>query len=449
MPARSETLPHNPEAERVVLGSCLLSFKALEDVAEILNANDFYDINNRKLWEIISGLYNSAKPIDLVSVIDEMKRQGEYDHLGGQAYIAELIENVNFTGAVSYHAGIVHDYALRRRLIEASNKIAELAYKCDTETQDVITQTEQVIFEAVENKSISHPLSMKELTMPALKTISDAYHEGAKKFTGYSSGFEELDKIISGFQPGSLNIIAARPSMGKTSLAMNIAQFGQNGEANPYILVFSLEMTAQQLMHRMYAAQARVNVSSMHKGTITEEEFYRLTEAAESLSQRHIFISDSSELTAIDFRTQCRRFKARHPELALVIVDYIQLMHSGNKRTDNRQNEVAEISRSMKAVALELGCPIIALSQLSRETEKRNDKKPQLWDLRDSGAIEQDADTVILLYRESYYGDNENNELVDDTADLRIAKNRNGGTGTCKLVFQREYTRFVGLAEEY
>lgn len=449
MLARSETLPHNPEAERVVLGSCLLSFKALEDVAEILNANDFYDINNRKVWQIITDMYNSSKPVEILTLLDEMKRQGIHDSLGGQAYIAELVENVKLTSSAGLYAKIVHDYALRRRLVEASDKIAGLAYKYDTDTEDVINETEQVIFEAVENKSVSHPLSMKELTLPALKTISDAYHEGVKKFTGYSSGFDDLDKIVSGFQAGSLNIIAARPSMGKTALAMNIAQFGRTGEANPYILVFSLEMTAQQLVHRMYAAQARVNVSAMHKGAITEEEFYRLTEAAETLSQRNIFISDSSELTAIDFRTKCRRFKARHPELALVIVDYIQLMHSGNKRTDNRQNEVADISRSMKAVALELGCPVIALSQLSRETEKRTDKKPQLWDLRDSGAIEQDADTVILLYRESYYGANENNEIIDDTADLRIAKNRNGGTGTCKLVFQREYTRFVGLAEEY
>ena len=232
---------------------------------------------------------------------------------------------------------------------------------------------------------------------------------------------------------------------------MNIAQFGGDQESNPCVLVFSLEMSAEQLMHRMYSAQSGVRLSAITAGTMSEDDFDSLGEASEILSGRKIYINDSSELSAIDFCTKCRRFKTHHPDLALIVVDYLQLMHTERKRNDNRQQETADISRMLKAVAIELECPVIALSQLSREVERRTEKKPQLSDLRDSGAIEQDADTVILLYREDYYDNNDAKLYVkqDSKAELRVAKNRNGRTGMCNLTFQREYTRFVGYVKEY
>ncbi|MBQ7594677.1 MAG: DnaB-like helicase C-terminal domain-containing protein [Synergistaceae bacterium] len=271
---------------------------------------------------------------------------------------------------------------------------------------------------------------------------------GARKNAGYMTRFTDLDRLISEFQPGSLNIIAARPSMGKTALALNIAQFGGNSEANNPVLFFSLEKSAEQLIHRMLSAQTLelsdgVEISAIASGTLSDDEAYALDRAAQTVQGRNIAINYSSELTAMDFRTKSRRFKTRHPDLALIVVDYLQLMSTGKKGNDTRQSEVAEISRVMKSVAVELECPVIALSQLSRETEKRTDKKPQLADLRDSGAIEQDADTVIMLYREDYYTEHENNELADGVADLRVAKNRNGKTGTCHLTFQRKFTRFM------
>ena len=239
-----------------------------------------------------------------------------------------------------------------------------------------------------------------------------------------------------------------RPSMGKTALALNIAQFGGEEGVNHHVLFFSLEMSTEQLNHRILSAQTLeigtgVKISDIATGTMSDYDFFTLERAAERLQDRNIFIYDSSELTAMDFRTKCRRFKTRHPDLALIVVDYLQLMNAGRKGSENRQYEVAEISRVMKSVAVELSCPVIALSQLSRQTESRTDKKPQLSDLRDSGAIEQDADTVIMLFREDYYSDNENNDVMNSVADLRIAKNRNGTTGLVKLTFQREYTRFM------
>ena len=443
-----DRMPQNLQAERAVIGACLISREAQNDTIGMLKTEDFYNPNNRGMWKVITEMYNSDMSIDIVTISDELKRQGMFERIGGVAYLNEVMREVTTTALAVHHAEIILDYAFRRRLLEASDKISKLALKYDTDRTNLLGEVERVIFEASDSKDKNQPSSLNELTPPAFQKVDEAYRGEAKAFTGYSSGFEDLNRIISGFQPGSLNIIAARPSMGKTALALNIAQFGGNIEVNPYVLVFSLEMTSEQLVHRMLASSAKVNVSAMTKGKISEYEFMRLKEAADSLTTRNIYIHDTSNLTAMDFHSICRRFKLKHPELALIVVDYIQLMHSGNRRPDTRQTEVAEISRLLKSVALEMNCPVIALSQLSRETERRTEKKPQLWDLRDSGAIEQDADVVMLLYRESYYGENENTDVADDVTELRIAKNRNGATGICKLIFQREYTRFVGYAEE-
>ncbi|MBQ6773930.1 MAG: replicative DNA helicase [Synergistaceae bacterium] len=436
--------PRNSEAERAVLGACMLSHEALGEVSGILKPEDFYNPVYSSVYAVLLDMYAENKPVDMLNVSDELRHRELFNKVGGQPLLAELMSSVSTTANVMYHAQIVKEFSTRRKLITAGDAIKNLSQKHEYEEAELINQAEKILFDVTQAQDDLQPSSLKELTSPVFASIQEVYKSGGRKLTGYSSGFEDLDKIISGFQPGSFNIIAARPSMGKTALALNIAQFGGD---NSCVLIFSLEMSSEQLIHRMYSAESGVKLSSITTGIMSGDEFSRLSEASQYLSTRKIFIQDSSELNALEFMTKCRRFKSKNPDLALIIVDYLQLMRSSNKKIDNRTQEVTEISRVMKSVAKELNCPVIALSQLSRETEKRNSKKPQLSDLRDSGAIEQDADTVILLYRDDYY-DDQNTEL-DSTAELRIAKNRTGATGSCKLTFRREYAQFVNYAEEY
>ena len=446
--ASNQAMPNNLQAERAVLGACLLSIDELGRVSEILKPEDFYDANNKIAYETCLDMYLENKPIDIVTFANEAQSKGQLERLGGQPFIAELVNDVTATANAFYHAQLVKHAALRRRLIDAGNKIAALATNDDVAKSDLMSEAEKILLKVSTEKESAGPVSMKDSTSRVLMEIQEL-KAGRRKNAGVASKFTALDKYIPTFKPGSLNIIAARPSMGKTALAMNIAQFGGAVEDNKPVLVFSLEMSADDLINRMLSAQSLesgegVKLSDMTAGTLSDYDFYTVKRAAEKLQARNIFIYDQSELTAMDFRTKCRRFKTRHPDLSLIVVDYIQLMSMGtNRHSDSRQFEVAEISRVMKSVAVELQCPIIALSQLSRNTEKRTEKKPQLADLRDSGAIEQDADTVILLFREDYYSDDENNDLTDSKADIRIAKNRNGSTGTCHLTFRREYTRFT------
>ncbi len=440
-------IPSNPQAERAVLGACLLSTDALGTVSEILKPDDFHDTNNKAVYEICLSMYLANKPIDLVTFQAEAVSRGVFERIGGQPFLAELVSDTMVITNAGYYAEIVQGTALRRRVIEAGQKISALGTKSDIETGEIVSEAEKIILDASAEKETTGPVSLQAAAQSALARIQEL-KTGARKNTGFMTRFTDLDKILAGFQPGTLNIIAARPSMGKTALALNIAQFGGNSEANSHVLFFSLEMSTEQLTQRMFSAQTLefgegVALSSIATGSLTEYASYALDRAAQSLQSRNIYLHYSSELSAMDFRTKCRRFKTRHPDLSLIVVDYLQLMNAGRKSSDTRQYEVAEISRVMKSVAVELNCPVIALSQLSRQTENRVDKKPQLSDLRDSGAIEQDADTVIMLFREDYYSDNENNDLTNSTADLRIAKNRNGTTGLCHLTFQREYTRFM------
>ncbi|MBR1658131.1 MAG: replicative DNA helicase [Synergistaceae bacterium] len=442
------SIPNNQEAERAVLGACLVSKEALESVLETLKTEDFYDVYGRKLFEVMSAMYSAGKPVDFVTIQTELTARGIFSEMGGQPFLAQLAANVTTTSNVLYHAEIVKETALRRRLIEGGREIAETAVRFELDSAGMVSEAEKIILKASQNLATSQITSAKELSASVMRAIENICKTGDPKFSGYSSGFSDLDRIIMGFQPGSLNVIAARPSMGKTALALNIAQFGGEQEKNPCALIFSLEMSSEQLMMRMLSAKSEVKISDMTTGTLSEDEIISLKETAEFMRERNIYILDSSELSAIDFRTKCRRFKTRHPELELIVVDYLQLMHADRKRSDNRQQETADISRMLKAVAVELECPVIALSQLSREVERRVEKKPQLSDLRDSGAIEQDADTVILLYREDYYDEERLYPSLDSKAELRVAKNRNGRTGVCSLTFQREYTRFVNYAKD-
>ena len=417
------SLPNSPEAERSVLGSCLLSSEALGTALEILKPDDFFNVSYKTVFEILSSMYCDDKKIDFLTFSEELKARSLLESLGGQMFIAGLMSSVTTTANIVTHA------------------------KTDNTTKSIIEEALRLIFEAAQNRSSNDFRHVREIIGPVFVGVEERYKDNDNRVAGYSTSFTDLDSFTGGLQPGSLTIIAARPSMGKTAFAVNIAQFG-GGESNRPVLVFSLEMPAEQLVLRMLSAESGINLSVMSAGTFDTNGLKEVQRACNVLSKRNIYINDDSGLTAMDFRTRCRRFKTKHPDLALVIVDYLQLMSSGEGRTEGRQQEVSDISRMLKVSARELECPVIALSQLSRAVESRTEKKPQLSDLRDSGAIEQDADLVLLMYREDYYGENENNDLQDSEAEIRVAKNRNGRTGIFKLTFKREFTRFVNHGED-
>ena len=436
--------PQNVGAERAVLGACLLEQEALGSALEVLSPEDFYDLNHRAAFEAMSDLFAANRPVELVTFSEELMKRGLFEKLGGQPFFASLVAEVPTTANIEYHANIVKEKSIRRRLIEAGNHIVRLGYSTDVENTMAIDEAERAVFEITQNNNKVDFRAVRDILGGTFSKIEEQYKRSGSKVSGFESSFADLDVLTGGFQPGSLNIIAARPSMGKTALALNIAQFG-GGRSGDAVLIFSLEMSSEQLVQRMLGSEAQINIHAMRTGVIGKAEWSDLLVAADRLAQAPIYIDDSSMLTTMDFRARCRRFKARRPQLGLIVVDYLQLMSFGGRNTDNKQQEVAEISRMLKGVARELQCPVIALSQLSRAVEQRTEKKPMLSDLRDSGAIEQDADTVMLLYRPDYYEGAVNPDM-DSEAFLGLAKNRNGPTNEIRLVFKREFTRFFNAA---
>lgn len=433
--------PQNVGAERAVLGACLLEQEALNSAVEILQAEDFYDLNHRASFEIMAEMFAANRPVELVTFSEELMKRGLFEKLGGQPFFASLVAEVPTTANVEYHSNIVKEKSIRRRLIEAGNQIVRLGYAADIENAMALDEAERAVFEITQKNNKVDFRPIRDILGGTFSKIEEQYRRSGAQVSGFDSGFADLDVLTGGFQPGSLNIIAARPSMGKTAFALNIAQFG-GGKTGDAVLVFSLEMSSEQLVQRMLGSEAQVNIHSMRTGIMGKSEWDDLMNAAGRLAKAPIYIDDSSMLTTMDFRARCRRFKSRHENLGLIVVDYLQLMSFGGRQTDNKQQEVAEISRMLKSVARELECPVIALSQLSRAVEQRaGEKKPMLSDLRDSGAIEQDADTVMLLYRPDYYQGAVNHE-IDSEAFLILAKNRNGPTDEVRLIFKREFTRF-------
>lgn len=436
-------LLHNVDAERAVLGSCLFSSEALGIALELLKPDDFFDSMHRTAFEVISSLWSRDIPVDYVTFSDELRKRKIFDRMGGVAFVNQLVDGINSTANTEYYASIIRDNSIRRKLSQAGDRISQLA---SNKTVDIDFQlVEKLIAEAGQNKGISaEPISV--IARKVLDNVEALMDNGGGRVTGYRTGFDDLDTITGGLQRGSLNIVAARPSMGKTALALNIAQFG--GDNRP-VLIFSLEMPATQLALRMIAADSGINLSALSRGLLSTEDYTEVAKACGRLAASNILINDQTNASAIDLRSKARQFKASHPNLALIVVDYLQLMTSGlTNYGTNRNLELSDVSRTLKAVARECDCPVLALSQLSREVEKRTDKMPQLSDLRDSGAIEQDADLVMMLYREDYYSRHENSDLTDSRADIRIAKNRNGATGMISLTFQREITRFRDFGHE-
>src|SRR3954465_1936916 len=436
------TLPHNLEAERSVLGAILLHNDAFNLAAEVIDANDFFRDAHRRIFDKMVRLAERNDAIDLVTLKEELGRSGDLDEVGGPAYISALIDGVPRSTNVEHYARIIKEKATLRHLIFSANKILATAYAGEDEADLLLDQAEHAHCAIADDKVRDGFVSLRDLAQGSLDTI-EKLHSRKELVTGVPTGFTDLDEMTSGLQPSDLVIIAARPSMGKTSLVLNMAQH-VGTKTDMTVGVFSLEMSKEQLFLRLLTSEARIDAHRLRGGFLGERDWGRLSEAIGVLSEAKIFIDDTASIGVLEMRAKCRRLASEHG-LHLIVVDYIQLMQ-GRGRFENRTLELASISRSLKGLAKELGVPVVVLSQLSRGPESRSDHRPQLSDLRESGALEQDADLVGLIYRDDVYNKDPNNPDAG-TAELIIAKQRNGPTGTVKLAFLREQTRFANLAQ--
>src|SRR5579872_6334165 len=437
------TLPHNLEAERSVLGAILLHNDAFNLAAEVIDAGDFFRDAHRRIFDKMVKLQERGGAIDLVTLKDELGRSNELEEVGGPAYIAALVDGVPRSTNVEHYARIIKEKATLRRLIFSANKIVSTAYDSEEDADVLLDQAERAIFAIADNKVRDGFVPLRDLAQGSLETI-EKLHARKELVTGVPTGFTDLDEMTSGLQPSDLVIIAARPSMGKTSLVLNMAQH-VGTKTGRTVGVFSLEMSKEQLFLRMLTAEARIDAHRLRGGFLGERDWGRLSQAIGTLSETRIFIDDTPSIGVLEMRAKCRRLASEHG-LHLVVIDYVQLMQ-GRGKLENRTLELGSISRSLKGLAKELRVPIVLLSQLSRAPESRSDHRPQLSDLRESGALEQDADVVAFMYREDQYADkNAPPTDAQGTAELIIAKQRNGPTGIVKLAFIREFTRFENLA---
>ena len=432
--------PQNIEAERFILGGILLDNEAFYQVVEILGTDDFYREAHRKIFRGMTDLFEKNEPVDLITITNYFQGKNNMEAVGGASYLASLVDEVSTTANISSHAKIVKEKAVLRKLINVSTTIANKGYEQDRNVEDFLDSAEKMIFEVTESKIRPTFYSMREIVKHSFKTVERLY-ERKEMVTGVPTGFTDFDRLTSGLQNSDLIILAGRPSMGKTALALNVAQYASI-EANIPVAVFSLEMAREQLVMRMLCSEARVDASKLRGGMLSEKDWPRLVTAAGNLSETLIFIDDTPGLTALEMRAKSRRLKAEK-NLGLIIVDYLQLMR-GRDRSESREQEISDISRSLKGLAKELNVPVLAISQLNRGVEGRSDKRPQLADLRESGAIEQDADVIAFVYRDEIYNrDNPDNKGV---AELIIGKQRNGPVGVVKLTFLDKFTAFENRA---
>ena len=441
--AAERSLPHNLEAERSVLGAILLQNDTFNIAAESIDSQDFYRDAHRRIWDKMVKLAERGDAIDFITLKEELARAGDLDDVGGPAYIAALVDGVPRSTNVAHYARIIKEKATLRNLIFASNKILASAYDGEDDAEMILDQAEHAIFAIADDKVSDGFVSMRDLAQTSLDTIEQLQSK-KELITGVPTGFVDLDEMTSGLQKGDLIIVAARPSMGKTSLVMNIAQH-VGTKTDMTVGVFSLEMSKEQLFLRMLTSEARIDAHRLRGGFLGERDWGKLSQAIGTLSEAKIFIDDTASIGVLEMRAKCRRLASQYG-LHLIIIDYVQLMQ-GRGKFENRTLELASISRSLKGLAKELAVPVILLSQLSRAPEARSDHRPQLSDLRESGALEQDADVVAFIYREEQYVD-KNNPPPEalGTAEIIIGKQRNGPTGVVKLAFLKEYTRFENLA---
>ena len=435
------TLPHNLEAERSVLGAILVHNDAFNTAAQVIDGRDFYRDAHRRIFDRMVALSERGEAIDFITLKEELSRGGDLEEVGGPAYVASLVDGVPRATNVEYYARIVKEKATLRNLIYAANKILTNAYEADQESDLILDEAESSIFAVADDRLKAGFVPMRDLVNESFPKIEQLF-EHKRLVTGVPTGFVDLDEMTRGLQPGDLVIVAARPSMGKTSLVLNIAQHVAV-QADHSVGFFSLEMSKESLFIRLLTSEAQIDSHRLMSGHIADRDYSRISHALEKLSSMRLFIDDTANIGVLEMRAKSRRLQAEHG-LSLIVVDYIQLM-SARGRYENRTLELASISRSMKGLAKELNVPIVVLSQLSRAPESRSDHRPQLSDLRESGALEQDADVVILIYRDDAYNRDPNNPDAG-TAELILAKQRNGPTGIVRLAFLREQTRFASLA---
>lgn len=441
--------PQAVEIEEAVLGAMLIEHEAATIALQMLKPDDFYRPAHRNIFETLYDLYERDNPLDLITVENELRDQGLLDTVGGPGYLADLTRSVSSAASVDYHAQIISEKAIKRNLILNCNEIIKNAYDTTSDAYDVLDTAEQRIFDISNTKSRAQATKIGDVLKDTLAHLEDLRGKPAG-VTGVPSGLD-VDTYTSGWQSGDLIIIAARPSMGKTAFTLTAARNAalhtdENLQAN--VAIFSLEMSSQQLVQRFLTMEARIDAQSARTGRLKDEDFKRLIEAAGRLFTANIFIDDTPSLSVMEMRTKCRRLKSEH-NIGMIVVDYLQLMTASSKDIGNREQEIATISRGLKALAKELDVPVIALSQLSRQVEQRGgDKRPQLSDLRESGSIEQDADVVCFLYRPEYYGitTTPEGESTNGLAELIIGKQRNGPVGSTKMFFVKEYARFERLS---
>jgi replicative DNA helicase len=440
------TLPHNLEAEKCVLGAILIDNPSFNQAAEVIDAADFFRDAHRRIFEKMVGLSERSQPIDPVTLKDELTRSGEIEEVGGPAYVASLTDGVPRSANVEYYARIVKEKSTLRQLIQSATDVLTRAYDAEEDADNLLDEAERSIFQIADHRMRSGFVPLSQLVNSGYELIEKLQeHKGL--VTGVPSGLVDLDEMTSGFQKADLVIVAARPSMGKTSLVLNMAMHCA-AEAGKVVGIFSLEMSKEQLFMRMLTSEARVDAHRFRGGFLGEQDYDRLVAAFARLHDAKVFIDDTASAGILEMRAKARRLKMEHG-LDMLVIDYLQLMQ-GRGRFDNRQQELASISRSLKILAKELQVPILALSQLSRAPESRSDHRPQLSDLRESGALEQDADVVIFIFREDMYGvEGERPPESDGVAELIIGKQRNGPIGSVKVAFLKQYTRFENLASGF
>ncbi len=442
VPANIKVPPHNMEAEQAILGGILINNDAMNQVMDILSTEDFYREAHSHLFQGMADLYNNSEPIDLITLTQYLTGKNLLEKAGGTDYLTSLVDAVSTSAGIAYHAEIVRDLSVRRRLLTQCSVISESCLQNWQTTGELLELAEQSIFDIAEEKVGEGFSSMDSVIKGSFKKLeSVAEHEGF--VTGVTTGFSDFDRLTAGLQPSDLIIIAGRPSMGKTAFALNIG-YNAAVKTGKGIAVFSLEMSKMQLGMRLLGFEAQINATKLRTGTLRDKDWMGLTEAANHLAELPIFIDDSSGLSVLDMKARCRRL-LKKSALSIVIVDYMQLLQ-GRRTAESRQIEMAEISRALKAIAKDLNVPVMALSQLNRKVEDRPNKRPQLADLRESGAIEQDADVIAFIYRDEQY--NPTTEDNRNIAEIILAKQRNGPTGYFKLIFQKEFTRFRDFVDE-
>ena len=431
-------LPNSPEAEQSVIGSMMMDSEAIMTASEILTSEDFYQRQYGILFDAMVELYNEGKAVDLVTLQDRLKEKDVPPEVASLEFVKDILDTVYTSAHIRQYATIVHEKAMLRKLIRTTEGIANTCYAGKESMEDIFVDTEKQIFDIIQQNTSGEYVPIKDVVLNVLDKIEMA-SKTKGNVTGIPTGFIDLDYKTAGFQPSDLILVAARPSMGKTALVLNIAQHMAFRE-DVTVAVFSLEMSKEQLVNRLLSLESRVDSQSIRTGNLTDEDWSKLIEGAGVIGKSHLIIDDTPGISVTELRSKCRKFKMEH-NLGIIIIDYLQLM-TGSKHSESRQQEISDISRSLKAVARELNVPVEALSQLSRAVEQRPDHRPMLSDLRESGAIEQDADVVMFIYRDDYYN---KDTAKPNVAEIIIAKQRNGAIGTIELAWLPQYTKFANM----